>query len=852
MLSKNRISIGILFLSVIQLLPIICQGEFETPPIVVKDPGKASLTEGDTLKLNVIVFGIPEPTLQWYKDGVEISGEDTDTFKISTTTILDSGRYHVEVQNSEGIAVSKHARVTVRPNHFDKSVARQWNEEILAAIRTDYPAPTVHSRNLFHMSAAMYDAWCAYDEGPAIAYYTNESLTHLETAESDVLEAVSHAAYTILNERYKLSPNADESLAAFKERMVHLGYDPNDRNILGNSPAAVGNRIGASILSQTIHDGANERFSYEDQTNYQPVNDPLVFKISGIDGINDPNHWQPLAFDHLVLQNGIPVGKAIQTFLGPNWGSVTPFALEKKPGQQLWIDLGPPPFLNTDDSTSETHEEFIQSVIEVIEYSSWLDPNDPTTIDISPGARHNNSLGQNDGTGYAENPVTGEPYLPNLVNRADYGRVLAEFWADGPDSETPPGHWNSMANQVSEHPEFKRVFGGAENAEEIDELEWDIKTYFALNAGLSDAAIACWENKRHYDYVRPITMIRYLASIGQSSFPENDFFNTNGLPIIDNLVEVITSDSSAPGERHAHLAEYIGEIALRCWQGIPNEPATQSAGVGWIRAADWMPFQRDTFVTPPFGAYTSGHSTFSRAAAEVLTLLTGNKFFPGGIASFSAKKNSFLEFEAGPQNDITLTWATYYDAADEAGLSRLYGGIHVAADDLVGRKMGSTIGVSAFEKAQSYFDGTITLQETANSYEKWASAIIASDPQNSDPNDKIGQSTLTNLERFVLGLNPLEPGDDTDRLFQPSFDLNDRLLQFSLEVLYGTESNIHIELSNDLKNWSPIQMTDLTTSATTSNQGRVEYTIHSNTHPVPNTPSFIRITLNPDAFGSEE
>ena len=50
-----------------------------------------------------------------------------------------------------------------RGGRADQSVARRMNEECLEAIRRDFPAPTVHSRNLYHSSAAMYDAWAAYD-----------------------------------------------------------------------------------------------------------------------------------------------------------------------------------------------------------------------------------------------------------------------------------------------------------------------------------------------------------------------------------------------------------------------------------------------------------------------------------------------------------------------------------------------------------------------------------------------------------------------------------------------------------------------------------------------------------------
>ncbi len=117
-----------------------------------------------------------------------------------------------------------------------------------------------------------------------------------------------------------------------------------------------------------------------------------------------------------------------------------------------------------------------------------------------------------------------------------------------------------------------------------------------------------------------------------------------------------------------------------------------------------MPYQLPTFVTPSFQGYISGHSTFSRAAAEVLTAITGSQYFPGGLFESTVKRGSF-RVEAGPSADIVLQWATYYDAADQAGQSRLYGGIHVQADDFTGRVVGSTCGKDAWAVAQRYYSG---------------------------------------------------------------------------------------------------------------------------------------------------
>ena len=134
-----------------------------------------------------------------------------------------------------------------------------------------------------------------------------------------------------------------------------------------------------------------------------------------------------------------------------------------------------------------------------------------------------------------------------------------------------------------------------------------------------------------------------------------------------------------------------------------NDPKTDYAGAGWILAENWFPYQRPTFVTPNFSGYISGHSTYSRAAAEVLTLLTGNPFFPGGLGEFIAKKNQFLVFEKGPTQDVKIQWATYRDASNQCSLSRIWGGIHPPVDDLPGRVIGEKVGIQAYNYGKKYF-----------------------------------------------------------------------------------------------------------------------------------------------------
>ena len=366
------------------------------------------------------------------------------------------------------------------------------------------------------------------------------------------------------------------------------------------------------------------------------------------------------------------------------------------------LDPGPPPRLGDPG----TERQFKQEANEVIRFSATLDPASGVTVDISPASIGDNALGANDGDGRAVNPVTGLPYEPNVVALGDYGRVVAEFWADGPDSETPPGHWNSIANLASDDLEALGPLRIGGTGPEVERLEWDVKMYLALNGATHDAAIAGWGVKGHYDSSRPISMIRYMGQLGQSSDPAQPSYDPDGLLLEDGLVEVVTDSSSARGERHAELADNVGEIAVRAWRGTPDDPETDVAAVGWILAADWVPYQRPTFVTPSFAGYVSGHSTFSRAAAEVLTAITGSDYFPGGIREWRIEPDT-LEFESGPDSEIVLQWATYADASDEAGISRLYGGIHISADDVRGREIGYECGRGAWALAQQYYDGSI-------------------------------------------------------------------------------------------------------------------------------------------------
>jgi hypothetical protein len=633
----------------------------------------------------------------------------------------------------------------------DVSVARIWNEVLLEGIRNDYARPTAHARNLWHSSAAMYDAWAAYDDaastwllGKTQAGFDCEytSPTPPRDRQRAREEAISFAAYRIIRHRFQNSPGAAFVAELANGTMAELGYDVANTSTAyeQGSPAALGNHIAECYIGYGLQDGSNEANKYAPLV-YAPVNPPIEPEEPGNPDIIDLDRWQQISLTLSIDQSGNIV-EGIPEFVGPEWGRVHPFSLtaEDRTGCQrsgfdvpVYHDPGPPPMTtNMPDEYKWTH-----SLVSV--WSSHLDPatgRGAQVIDISPASLgniksypatfeehrsfYNLLLGGTPDTGYDVNPVTGAPYEPQLVPLGDYARAVAEFWADGVESETPPGHWYVIVNTLGEHPQFiKRLEG---QGPILGTLEWDVKIYFALGGAMHDAAITAWSAKGCYDYVRPVSAIRAMAERGQSSDPADPDcpYHSDGIAYIDDPSDPAGDDSNRvidcvrPGDPLADDpytsgvdALNVGKIKLFAWRG-PGYIGNSNfdvAGVGWILAEEWWPYQRSTFVTPPFSGYISGHSTFSRTAAELLTLFTGNPYFPGGKSEFHIPKNQFLLFEEGPSVDLTLEWAKYVDASDQCSLSRIWGGIHPPADDIAGRLIGMELGPKAFNHARSYFTG---------------------------------------------------------------------------------------------------------------------------------------------------
>ena len=290
--------------------------------------------------------------------------------------------------------------------------------------------------------------------------------------------------------------------------------------------------------------------------------------------LNDPNRWQPLL---------VPSGTQLveQKYTTPQWGLVAPFALTS--GSQFRPAQGPARY------PSVAYAEQAQALINI---SAGLD---------------------------------------------DYQKTIAEFWADGPGTWFPPGHWGYFCQWISRR--------------DGHSLDDDVKMFFAVGNALLDASIACWDTKRVWDSVRPISAIPFL---------------------------------------------FAGKTIM-AWAG-PYQ------GTQAIDGANWRPYQIPSNPTPPFPEFFSGHSTFSAAAAEVLRSFTGSDNF--GYSITVPAGGSAAEPGAVPAANLNVTFATFSDAANSAGMSRRYGGIHFQDGDLNGRAIGRLVGAQVWAKAQTDWNGT--------------------------------------------------------------------------------------------------------------------------------------------------
>ena len=118
-----------------------------------------------------------------------------------------------------------------------------------------------------------------------------------------------------------------------------------------------------------------------------------------------------------------------------------------------------------------------------------------------------------------------------------------------------------ILNSVSDHALLEKRWAGVGDI--LGPLEWDIKSYFAMGGTMHDSAVAAWGIKGRYDYIRPVSAIRAMADLGQSSDPLLSSYHINGIPLVENYIELVTETDPLANDNPQH----IGKIKLYAWKG---------------------------------------------------------------------------------------------------------------------------------------------------------------------------------------------------------------------------------------------------------------------------------------------
>jgi membrane-associated phospholipid phosphatase len=371
-------------------------------------------------------------------------------------------------------------------------VVTDWNNAALDAIRAGRTSPPIASRNLAILHVSIYDAVNGIARTHEL-YLVESAVPASASREA----AGSAAAHQVLVYLFPASTSSFDALHAAILATIPDG----PQKVAG---IAWGQFVASQILAARANDGWN-----------------ITVPPPGGSG---PGVW-------------IPTPPAYLPYALPQWGFVTPFAMNSS---SQFRPLGPPPL----DS-----QQYADDYDEVKELGALLGS-----------------------------------------TRTEEQTEIALFWADGAGTETPPGHWNSIAQIIA--------------TAQSNTLEENARLFALLNIAMADAAICAWDAKYTFHFWRPVTAI------------------------------------------------YFSEPEL-----------------------NWMSF----IVTPPFPDYVSGHSTFSGAAATVLALFYGTEDLPFTIGS---------DFLPG----VYRSFSTCLAAAEEAAVSRLYGGIHFRSANEDGLQAGISIG----------------------------------------------------------------------------------------------------------------------------------------------------------------
>ncbi len=565
--------------------------------------------------------------------GVETGLEDIATLRFDDISVTRSALF--ETLSAETVLVATGGPGQLQVNTPDPTPSVLWDQVVQAVVAELAVGPTLAARSYALLHTAIYDAWASFDADAArVSIDIEGDNIRFADPEPEIQEAAMHvAAHHVLT-------------ALFPEKAGVFDTVLAQRLELDEVPVTAA-AAGMDAAEDLLHYRAGELARAADTADpYSPVNaGPDAERV-------DIARWTPVPQG--VLSD---TPDELQTFLTPEFRVLEGFGLPERPDGTTDFEAtrpeGPEPFFTTAQQGASLDVE-------------------ARTVTLAAEAEIAGRAYAAGETVAVDKALIGPVINPDFIRQAEdivaasaglteREKLVAEFWEDGKGTSFPPGTWMTFAQYVSERDDH----GIAEDA----------LLFMTMGNAVFDAAIATWDAKVHFDYARPVTVIRDLGALGLIGEPGTD---------------ALTGETGYVIEAYAGLDPETGE----------------SLGTRTILAENFITYQLPGGeFSPPFAEYTSGHSTFSAAGAEVLRAFTGSDSF-GASVTLAPGTSDFDP--ALPAQETIFAWDTFSEAAEGAGLSRIYGGIHFEDGDLDGRATGETYGADAYDLGTRFAEGDIT------------------------------------------------------------------------------------------------------------------------------------------------
>ena len=496
-----------------------------------------------------------------------------------------------------------------------KTIVSKWIDAITTEVANGnvkseggLTGPTVSARLYSMIGTAAYEAWQVTDRQSKSSigldlesrkeFFGGEKLDTLISA--TILKVAELESSGITEEGLKNLRDLviTEEAINLRDFNNFPSFRANERidKVSSSIAAAIGELYGA--------DG------YDLPQTYTPIN-------SGPDNVINIEKWTP------EYNSSGNANSGLQTYLTPQWGELTPFAISKNALSDITKKAKiPESFLLRESDSYNLAQRTITDGL-----TGQIFDIDKSLI----GTYINPKFIQQ-----TEAVIGWSQQLTN-DNQGSINKATAEFWEDGGGTPFPPGTW--------------LVIGQATSLEKGFDVGQDAKLFQGLGASVHAAAISAWDLKLTENYARPVRIVRELSRLGLLTDEDGDPSN---------------------GSQFRAFNRESGNVDLI--SGVDFE-TYQLPGGGY---------------SPPFSEYTSGHSTFSAAAAEFLERFTGDTKFPGTI-----EMDLTFPYPNGSKQ-VALNYETFADASDAAGSSRLFGGIHFADGNTFGGVVGQEIGSAIF------------------------------------------------------------------------------------------------------------------------------------------------------------